>query len=276
MTNYWLADSDSRILGPVSLEVVRDLAARGKLEKVKAVSKDGVEFVALREVPELEFVLTPQSTSQAHRAQGEAASQIREWLASMKSRPTAEVFRVPLEASRDAWRAAFFSIINRYVPSRLPSDATPELRLACEDAFLALAERMVDIERGIRGGSGLMPAPVIPVATAPKVPSPQAEVKWHGGMLHLTMNLNRGDISPFTLDPENTWKSDGLFVSSPERVMMNSPVETYLHFEGHASRVEGMGRVVGMKTTYPLGFSVKLTDLNEEARSFIRTWVQRG
>jgi hypothetical protein len=246
------------------------------LDDVRAVSTDGATFQPLHEVPELAAVLRQKDAVSPHRQQGEAARQIREWIAESKGRPTHEVFRVQMDASKEAWRASFFSIVNRYVPSRLPDDATPELRLACEDAFLALAERMVDIERSFRGGSGLFPPPLKPAMVVPKTPSAPPTVKWRGGMLHVALQLNRGDITPFVADPENTWKSDGLFISSPEKVMLNTPVETHIGFEGHTLKVEGVGRVVGVKTSYPLGFSVKLNDLDEEARSMIRTWVQRG
>ena len=36
---------------------------------------------------------------------------------------------------RAVWRAAFFSLVHRYVPSRRPADTTAELRLACVRAW---------------------------------------------------------------------------------------------------------------------------------------------
>jgi hypothetical protein len=149
-TQYWLADSEARVLGPVSLDVVRDLAMRGKLNDVRAVSRDGRQFVPLREVPEIQTALAPPQGDEVARAQYDATKQIREWLESVKDRPTHEVFRVPANASKEAARTAFFNLVHRYLPSRLPPEATPELRLACEDAFLVLAERMVELEKKSR------------------------------------------------------------------------------------------------------------------------------
>lgn len=278
MSEYWLADSEARVLGPVSLAVVRDLALRGKIHDVRAVSKDGRTFVPVREMPELQEVLSlPPKQGEATRAQAEATQQIRDWLASIKDRPSHEVFRVPANASRDAWRAAFFALIHRYVPSRLPTDATPELRLACEDAFLTLSERMVAIERMFRGPGAVQPPPPPPPSAPSPLPAPApAHVTWRGGMIHVRLHLARGDARPFTADPEASWKQDSLSVHSNEKVMVNTPAEVTLSFEGHVTQLHATGRVIGVKTTHPLGFSVRLLDLGEDQRAMIRAWVARA
>lgn len=274
---YWLADSEARVLGPVTLDVVRDLSLKGKLHDVRAVSRDGKSFVPLREMPELHAVLSqPAHAGEALKAQSQAAQQIRDWLGSIQGRATHEVFRVPSNASRDAWRAAFFSLIHRYVPSRLPPDASAELRIACEDAFLHLSERMVEIEKMFRTPPGASVAP--PITSMPS-PTPQAappEVSWRGGMIHVRLAMARGDARPFTADPENTWRSDSFFVTSNEKVMVNTPAEVSLSFEGHVTQLHASGRVVGVKTTFPVGFSVKLLDLAEDQRAMIRQWVARA
>ena len=268
---YWLADSEARVLGPIGLDVVRDLAIRGKLSDVRAVSRDGKSFVALREVPEIQAVLgQPAQASEVLRAQVQATHQIRQWLAAIRDRPTSEVFRVPAGASREAHRAAFFALVQRYVPGRLPADATEELRVACEDAFLHLSERMVDIERQFR----TTVPPEVPPMLSPA--SPPAVVTWRGGMIHVRLTLNRGDARPFTIDPESNWRSDSLFVQSTEKVMVGTPAEVTISLEDHVSQVNAVGRVVGVKVTYPVGFSVRLLDIDEPQRSLIRTWVARS
>jgi hypothetical protein len=278
VTDYWLADSEARVLGPVSLAVVRDLALRGKIRDVRAVSRDGRTFVPLREVPELvEALSVPARQDEATRAQADATRQIRDWLTSIKDRPSHEVFRVPANASRDAWRAAFFALIHRYVPSRLPADATAELRLACEDAFLALSERMVAVERLFRPAGERAAPPPPPQAAPSALPPPvPAHVTWRGGMIHVRLHLGRGDARPFTQDPDATWKQDSLSVHSNEKVLVNTPAEVTLSFEGHVTQLHATGRVVGVKTTHPLGFSVRLLDLSEDQRAMIRAWVARA
>ena len=270
MSFFWLADSDARVLGPVSIEVVRDLALRGKLNDVRAVSKDGKTFVPVREVPEIQQALqvTQANTDELAHAQADATKQIRDWLTSIRSRSSEEVFRVPQNASREAWRAAFFSLVYRYVPGRLPPEATPELRLACEDAFLALSERMVDIERQFRASK--------PAAANSAFQTTSLQVRWRGGMIHVRIILARGDIQPFMADPDNTWKQDCLFVSSTEKLMVNTPADITIGFEGHVTQIHSSGRVVGLRSHPAAGFSVKLLDLGEAQRAMVRTWVARS
>ncbi len=298
MSNYWLADGEARVLGPVGLGVVRDLALKGKLKDVRAVSRDGVHFVALAEVPELLQALTaaPLKEDQA-MAQGKATEQIREWLQAIANRETHQVFKVNKDASLSAYRAAFFALVHRYVPSRLPPDATPELRLACEDAFLALSGRMVDVERERRAAvasqvtaspAALVPPSVAPVAlasSAPATPVTQqpalnlatlAKVRWKGGMVYVRLTLPRGEARPFTSHPEFNWKNDSVVVTSEERVMVGTPAEVTIAFEGHVTQLNTQGRVLGIQPQVTGGFAIRMLDMIEEQRSMIRTWVQRS
>jgi hypothetical protein len=239
---------------------------------VRAVSRDGRKFVPLREMPELQAVLSaPVTPSDTNKAQGEATRQIREWLAQIQSRSSPEIFKVPANASRDAWRAAFFALVHRYVPSRLPPDTTPELRLACEDAFLALSERMVEIERQFR------PAPAQSLPPPPPLPSPEpppaARLTMRNNVVQISLSLRRGDARPFTQDLEHNWQTDSLFIASTERVPPSTQAEVALGFEGHVTQLHAMGRIMATRVG---GFTVRLLNLGEDQRSLIRTWVARS
>lgn len=267
---YWLADGEARVLGPVGLEIIRDLAVRGKLSEVRAVSRDGRTFVPVSEVPEILSVLSPGSAEERARAQAETARQIRNWLELVKNRQSTEVFKVPPGTSREGWRSAFFSLVHRYVPGRLPPDATPELRLACEDAFLHLSERMVDLERLFRANQVVQPP------TVPKRDGRPPEVTWRGGMIHVRYSLGRSDARPFVVAPEYSYKDDCIFVPTAEKVMVGTPAEVVMLFEGHVTQLHASGRVIGVKTAPEQGLAIKLLDLHEVQRSLIRTWVARA
>jgi hypothetical protein len=267
---YWLADAEARVLGPVGLEIVRDLAVRGKLAEVRAVSKDGRTFVPVSEVPEILTVLSPGTAEERAKAQAETARQIRNWLDLVKDRQSTEVFKVSPGTSREGWRSAFFALVHRYVPGRLPPDATPELRLACEDAFLHLAERMVDLERLFRASQVVQP-PVM-VQRDGKPP----EVTWRGGMIHVRYSLGRNDARPFTMAPDHSYKDDCIFVPTAEKVMVGTPAEVVMLFEGHVTQLHASGRVVGVRAAPEPGLAIKLLDLHEVQRSLIRTWVARS
>jgi hypothetical protein len=269
---YWLADSEARVLGPIGLEVVTTLHARGKLQDVRAVSKDGKKFVPLREMPELLSVLSaPVTVDDATRAQAEATRQIREWLKSIQSRPSNEIFKVPPGSSRDAWRAAFFALVHRYVPSRLPPDTTPELRLACEDAFLALSERMVEVERQFRAPIAAPPPPLPPLPAVE--PPPVARLTHRNGAVQVQLALKRGDARPFTQDLEHNWHTDGVLIATTERIVPGTLVELVMSFEGHVTQLHATGRVQAARVG---GFTVVLQNLGETERSLIRTWVARS
>lgn len=269
---YWLADSEARVLGPIGLDVITTLHARGKLLDVRAVSRDGRKFVPLREMPELQAVLSaPVTPNDGVRAQQEATRQIREWLASIQSRTTQEIFKVPQPASRDAWRAAFFSLVHRYVPSRLPPDTTSELRLACEDAFLALSERMVEIERQFRAPTAHLAPPPPPIPTIE--PSQAARLVHRSNGVQVSLSLKRGDARPFTQDLEHSWQTDCLFIGTVERIVPGTPVEVAVGFEGHVTQLHATGRVMASRMG---GFTVRLLNLGEDQRALIRTWVARA
>lgn len=261
---YWLADSEARVLGPIGFEVITTLHARGKLHDVRAVSKDGKRFVPLREMPELQAVLrAPVTATDANRAQEEATKQIRDWLTAIRERPTTEVFKVPAGSSRDAWRAAFFSLVHRYVPSRLPADATPELRLACEDAFLILSARMIEIEKQFQ-----TPPP------APSThPAPIVNLTLRKNTVHVQLGLRRGDARVFTQDLEHTWQTDCLFIPTVERVNPGMELELVISFEGHVTQLHATGRVLAGRVG---GFTAQLARLGEAERGLIRTWVARA
>ncbi len=272
MAEYWLADSEARVLGPVSMEVITTLHSRGKLADVRAVSRDGSTFVPLREIPELQAVLaTPATISDTLRAQLEATRQIREWLRSIEKLPSHEVLKVPATASRGAWRAAFFTLVHRYVPGRLPPDTSEELRLACEDAFLVLSERMVDVERRFRAPQP-PPPPPLPVAPVER-PPPVTRTTVRAGLVQISIALKSGDARPFTQDAEHTWQQDCMFISSPERAVPGTAAEVAVSFEGHVTQLHAAGRVLAARVG---GFTVKLLNLGEMQRSVIRTWVARA
>ncbi len=267
---YWLCDDAGRVLGPLGLDAIKELAQRQKLGVITKGSSDGRGFHPIDELPELAAaVLAPAQKESLGKAQAQAAKQIRDWLASVADRTTHDVFRLPPSASRDACRAAFFTLVQRYVPNRLPQDATPELRLACEDAFLFLAERMVELEKASRAKAPTGAAPAL-------AKSPDPKISWRGGMLHVVVTLARGDAHPFTSDPTASWRDDCLSLDWSEKVMLGTLAEVALSFEGHVKQIVSTGRVVGARTTQPKGFAVKLLDLNEEQRSMIRTWVVRA
>lgn len=267
---YWLADSEARVLGPVGLTVLRDLASSGKLGEVRAVSKDGRSFSPLSNFPEVIDALGPRSSEQ----QKVAVQRLRAWLADVAGRPTHEVLRVPEGAGLATYRSAFFALARRYSPDRLPADATAELRAACEDAFLHLAGRMVDHER--RGAQAPEPRP----SSAPARGDLPVELSWRGSTLEVRMKVQARDVGLFTKHPEANFRLGEVFVPSEEAVQVTTLVDFKLRFEGHPATLSLRGRVSRAWAPpafgLPAGIAVRFDGLSEADRAFIRAYIARA
>src|SRR5450432_5927 len=126
---------------------MRDLASAGKLADVRAVSRDGRSFAPLSKFPEVTAALGPRMPGAVQAEQQAAIHRLRQWLGEIRNQPAHDVFRVPENSSPDTFRAAFFALVKRFYPDRLAAEATVELRRACEDVFLALSQKLLDVER---------------------------------------------------------------------------------------------------------------------------------
>jgi hypothetical protein len=271
---YWLADSEARVLGPVGLDVLRDLALNGKLGEVRAVSRDGRSFSPVSNFPEVLDAIGPRGGEQ----QRIAVQRLKAWLAEAYPKPTHEVFRVPAEANLSTYRGAFFALARRYSPDRLPLDATPELRAACEDAFLHLAARMVDLER--RVAAAVAVAAVAQAAPPPARPDRPVEVSWRGSTLEVRMKVQARDVTLFTKHPEANFRLGEVFVPTEEAVQPTTLVDFKLRFEGHPATLALRGRVSrpwsAPAHALPAGIAVRFEGLSEADRAFIRAYIARA
>ncbi|MBK7858029.1 MAG: hypothetical protein IPJ65_05270 [Archangiaceae bacterium] len=267
--DYWLADADARVLGPISLEVLRDLAASGKLAEVRAVSRDGRSFAPISHFPEVLQALGPRLPDAVLAEQQAAIQRLRQWLGEIKNQPAHEVFRVPETSTPDTFRAAFFALVKRFYPDRLSPEATVDLRRACEDVFLALTQKVLEVERRR--------------VTQGPPPSGKSEVSslaWRGGTIDIRLKVRAHDVRFFTWHPEANFRFDALYIETNEIAVPGTPVNLHLDFEGTAETMTAWGRVLrgepGTGGNLPRGLGVKLLDLPDSDRSFIRTWIARA
>jgi hypothetical protein len=266
--DYWLADADARVLGPISLEVIRDLATGGKLAEVRAVSRDGRSYAPLNNFPEVVAALGPRLPQAVLAEQQAAIQRLRQWLGEIRNQAAHDVFRVPENASPDAFRAAFFALVKRFYPDRLSPEATVELRKACEDVFLALAQKILEVERRR------------PMAGPP--PTGKSEVmalNWRGGSIDIRLKVKAHDVRFFTMHPEANFRFDSLYVETNEFAVPGTPVNLHVEFEGHPDPMTAWGRVVRAESpgaNLPKGLGIKLLELTEANRSFVRTWIARA
>ncbi len=232
------------------------------------MSRDGRSFAPLSNFPEVTAALGPKMPGAAQAEQVAAIHRLRQWLGEIKNQPAHDVFRVPENSTPDTFRAAFFALVKRFYPDRLAPEATVDLRRACEDVFLALSQKMLEVERRR------------PMAAPP--PTGRSEVaamSWRGGSIDIKLKVKAHDVKYFTWHPEANFRFDSLYVECNEFAVPGTPVNLHLEFEGHPEVTTVWGRVVRTDTPVtglPKGLGIKLLELSEANRSFIRTWIARA
>ena len=180
MTDYWIRDVEGRVLGPVSLAVLKDLCSARRLMGVTHVSRDGSSWSELKDLPELASMLAPQPDQAVQTAQREEAQRLRSQLQAAERAPAHLVFKVPEDAPLEAWRSAYFALARRFHPTRLAPETHPDLVDASREAFSLFARKIAEVERRLAGAvrtQASRAAPSLPVAHAtPPPPPPEAFV----------------------------------------------------------------------------------------------------
>src|SRR5690348_5413459 len=90
MAEYWVGDRAGRRLGPVRIEVLRDLIMSGRLRGLDKVSTDGKNFRALTGFPEIAELFVQREATV--REGGGEAERILSEVARLKEKPIYEVF----------------------------------------------------------------------------------------------------------------------------------------------------------------------------------------
>jgi uncharacterized protein (TIGR02266 family) len=170
MSNYWIGDAAGRVLGPLTLQALRDLIGSGRLKKVNRASRDGTTWIPIENFDEVKDLIAKAAPSPA--ADQENAERIRAQLRTLQGRKTPhEVFGMPTTASLDELRLAFFRMAKRFSPEHLGPEAHPDLRRASQEMFDFLSAKMREAEtRATPQGTpahGTTPVPVRGTTPAP-------------------------------------------------------------------------------------------------------------
>ncbi|NPC80799.1 hypothetical protein HPC49_21560, partial [Pyxidicoccus fallax] len=147
MPDYWISDAHNRVLGPISLDVLRTLLMSGRLRGLTQASRDGRSFAALQSFPEVVSLLQEAANAQQLEQERQEARRLAAHIDTLRGKPVHEVFGLAEDASIDAYRASFFSLVKRFYPARLPREADDELRRAYGAMFYFLSQLMAQIEQ---------------------------------------------------------------------------------------------------------------------------------
>lgn len=290
-SQFWICDSAGRILGPLTLESLLQLVRSGRIKEIIRIRRDSEGWQRPQHCPELAAVLgaSPPRSSELPGLRG---AQIRSWLEQVRGRPAWDVFGVSREASLGTYRAAYFQLIKRYHPSRLPTDSPADFRQAAAEAFRLLSSLMVEVEKA-RGsstpalGSGHLrnqaSAPTKVTIQAVKQqpgygPEEFVGIVQNGDMVEATVRVNSRNVGIFTDHSLVNLANQGVFVPTTRRIRLGTLVEVRLVFETATRQIQARGRVVCLNMGAPsaqLGFGVRFLRLEKADRLFIEHFVQQ-
>jgi uncharacterized protein (TIGR02266 family) len=273
MADYWIRDAEQRVLGPVSLEVLRDLVSARRLVGVDQVSRDGRTWVSVDQFPELR--LRPAPVKDAQAQQRAEAAQLRAQLVHLAGRPLHEVFKVPPEAAATTFRASYFALVRRYHPERLPAGVHPDLVAAYQEAFRFFSQCMAQVEERL--------APRAPAAP-PRPREYRAEdfvgIERRGeDRVHADVRVTPANAGMFTDHQLVNISSGGMFLTTQVLLPLSTLVDLDLTFQGEARHVGARARVVwessGADARYPRGVGLKFIQLAPDDAAFIRDYVRK-
>jgi uncharacterized protein (TIGR02266 family) len=157
---YWVGDSLGRVLGPLQLQAFRDLISSGRLKTAVRASRDGTNWVALQELPEVRDLFSTAAPTASLETQ--QAERLRNQLRGLLHLPPHDVFGLKPNASLDEFRLAFFRMAKRFSPEHLSADLHPELRKVSVEIFDFLSRRIREAETLFLQGAMQPPAPPPP------------------------------------------------------------------------------------------------------------------
>lgn len=302
--NYWIGDASGRVLGPLTLQALRDLVGSGRLRKVTRASRDGDNWVPIQDFVEVRDLLTAAQPSPA--AEQQQAEQLRAQLRGLQGLKTPhEVFGMRPTATLDEVRLAFFRMAKKYSPEHLPPEAHPELRKASQETFDFLSQKMRELEARTPpapAGRPLTPVPLagrpLPGATAPMTPaSPMAtQVRKQiaapvysseefvglkardGDKVQAEIRVSPRNVGIFTEHRLINLTSGGLFIATHRPLRIGTKVDLTLRFEQPPRAIEVRSAVIWEHALndgrQPQGYGLGLSGLRPEEKTFLQEFVR--
>lgn len=311
-SSYWIGDAAGRVLGPLTLQALRDLIGSGRMKAVTRASRDGNTWVSIQEFDEVKDLVAAAKPSPLSDKQ--KAEQIRAQLRQLQSLKTPhEIFGARPGANLDELRLAFFKVAKRFSPDHLPPETAQELRRASQEIFDFLSQKMREAEaappppqatppRGatpVRGsaviGARAAPPgstgpfqPASPVATpvrkqlaAPTYSSEEfvgLQLRTHNDQVHADIHVTARNLGMFTEHRLINLTSGGLFIHTRRPLRLGTKVNLTLHFEQPSRTIELRSAVIWEHALddgkQPQGYGLGLAGLRAEEKTFLQEYVR--
>jgi uncharacterized protein (TIGR02266 family) len=161
------------VLGPLTLQALRELIGAGRMRAVVRASRDGTTWMALAQLDEIKDLLGAVRPSPSMEQQ--QAERLRVQLRGLQALKTPhEVFGVKPQATLDEVRLAFFRMAKRFSPEHFTQNTAPELKKISAEIFDFLSQRMRDAEALFaQGAPPARPPPPVLGPAAPGAAPPQ-------------------------------------------------------------------------------------------------------
>jgi uncharacterized protein (TIGR02266 family) len=308
--NYWIGDTIGRVLGPLTLQALRDLIGSGRLKAVTRASRDGSTWIPIQDFEEVRDLLSAKPPPEK-----EQAEKIRTQLRQLQSLKTPhEIFGVKPGASLDELRLAFFKLARRFSPEHLLPDTAQELRRAAQEMFDFLSQKMREAEaarpavqgtpargvtpvplKGAAGNGARVPPgstapfhPASPVATpvrkqvaAPTYSSEEfvgLQLRTHNDQVHADIHVTDRNLGMFTDHRLINLSSGGLFIPTRRPLRLGTKVNLTLHFEQPLRSIELRSAVIWEHALddgkQPQGYGLGLAGLRQEEKTFLTEYVR--
>ncbi|EPX65183.1 hypothetical protein D187_000608 [Cystobacter fuscus DSM 2262] len=290
MSNYWIGDSVGRVLGPLTLQSLRELVSSGRLKAVTRASRDGEAWEPIaqfNEVKDLFNTLRPGSADES----GQAA-RLRTQLGQMQSMSAWQLFGLKPEAPLEEVRSAFFRMARRFAPENMAPDTSPELRKVHADIFELLARRMREAEA--QRATATAPAAPVPAGPRPVTPAggrPAVQgsaytysaeefvgLRTQNDRTQVEVQVNARNMGIFTDHRIINLQSGALFIPASNPLRLGTRVELVLNFEQPPRQLKLRSSVIWEYTLddgkQPRGYGLGLADLRPEERTFLDDFLR--
>ena len=288
-TNYWIGDSIGRVLGPLTLQSLRELIGSGRLKAVTRASRDGSSWEPIEQFNEVRDLLGALKSNPAAEAQ--QAERLRQQLRQMQGLPAHQLFGVKPDAPVEELRGAFFRLAKRYSPEHQGPDTHPELRKVHAEVFELLSSRMREAEaQAPRAAPGARTG--TPHGGVRALQQQQAPVYTYSADEFVGLQQTRNDrlqvdvkVTPRTLGIFTDHRiinlqAGGLFIPTDKPLKLGTRVELVLHFEQQQKQIKLRSSVIWEYTLddgkQPRGYGLGLADLRAEERSFLDEFLRSG
>jgi uncharacterized protein (TIGR02266 family) len=288
VSNYWIGDSLGRVLGPLTLQSLRELVGSGRLKAVTRASRDGSSWVPIEQLNEVRDLLAAAASAASPNAEQQHAERLRQQVRVLQNAPTHQVFGVKQDAPLEEMRGAFFRLAKRYSPEHLSADTHPELRKAHAEIAELLARRMREVEAQLTPRATPVARPASPTGARPgqqQAPAYTYSAEEFVGLqpgrherLQVTIKLSARNAGIFTDHRIINLQSGGLFLPTDKPLKLGTKVDLVLDFEQPERQIRLRSSVIWEYTLddgkQPRGYGLGLADLRPEERAFVEEFLR--